>query len=136
MFFGYNTIEIRMCRMILIASAVLAVTSAASQAADSIFSFRSVEYLPLEQREPSARAFLRDQVRPGMPVAAAVARVRRAGATCRPELFRDHVIRCSFTTPEQLPDEHLGDITWVVEITSSADRTVVAASVRRQKAGF
>jgi hypothetical protein len=123
-------------RMSLISAATLTFTPNATQAADSAFSFRSVEYMPLEQREPRARAFLREQVPLGLPVATAVARVRRAGATCRPETLPDHTIRCSYTSIERLPDEQLDDITWVVEITSGADRTVVAASVRRRKSGF
>jgi hypothetical protein len=98
------------------------------------FTFRAAEYAPAQVRDAAVQAFMASHVKPGVAVDAALASLRAAGAAC--SAVQGGALRCSSTSVEQLPDEDLSDISWVVTITPAADNTVAQASVKRIKSGF
>ncbi len=112
----------------------LTLVAGAASAAPGSFSFRSVEYLPQDEREAAAQAFIGAQVTSGMPVATAVDILRKAGTDC--SAVQSGQVRCSFTSAEQRPDEDLGDVSWIVLITPTADKTVSSASLQRIRTGL
>jgi hypothetical protein len=97
--------------------------------------FNGVEYLPRDQREPAAQAFVAGAAPPGRPLSTAVADIRKAGAYCRPAASTSDVT-CVSRSLEHNPGEHLDEVSWTVRITPDAAGNVVSASVVREKSGF
>jgi hypothetical protein len=116
-----------------IAVGLMAAPGAASAKAAG-FTFRAAEYAPAPARDAAVQAFMASHVTPGVTVAAALASLRAAGAACG--VVQGGALRCASASVEQLPDEDLSDVSWVVTITPVADKTVASASVERIKSGF
>ncbi len=70
-----NHAAVRIAHLAAIAGLTLA-TPLVAMAQTPAFSFRSVEYLPLDQRAPAAQAFLTAKAPVGAPMAVAVQAVR------------------------------------------------------------
>ncbi|MHB8283064.1 MAG: hypothetical protein ACYDD1_00120 [Caulobacteraceae bacterium] len=120
--------------VLMAAIAGVTLSATAALAAPRPFSFRSVEYMPRDQREHLARVFVRENITPGMPMADALRAAKTAGAYCHPAAA-DGVVDCTSTSSEHHPGEHLSDVTWKVHIIP-VNGAVQAASVTRTKGGF
>jgi hypothetical protein len=108
-----------------------------SLAAAPRFSFIGVEFMPEDQRQPAAEAFVSANLAPGTPLATAEAALSRAGAYCGHGRRADGVIVCSLTSVvANSGEDSQGEVTWRVEITPDANGAVRTASVRRLTAGF
>jgi hypothetical protein len=109
----------------------------AAMAGPSNFSFRAVEFMPRDQRQAAAQAFVTNHIPPGMPIAAAEAVVRRAGAYCRGDRDASGMVICSLTSMVAHSDQKSEeDITWLVQLTPDASGAVSNASVRRISGPF
>jgi hypothetical protein len=122
----------------LAASALAAVTLIGGVAHASIyprnFSFNAVEFMPSDQRQAAAQEFVAQNVTPGMPIAAAVQVLQKAGADCRTSV---EAVSCTHASFERHPDEAgTVDVTWKVQVTPTANGTVAGATVRRTTSGF
>lgn len=124
-----------------IAVVVVASTSLVSAAAVSAhtrsFSFGSVEFMPRDQREAAASAFVADELPPGTPISTALHVLRKADAYCHAPRLPDGSITCSHYSFKQHPDDAgIVDVIWTVKVNPTADGTVASASVHRSKSGF
>ncbi|WP_158915143.1 hypothetical protein [Caulobacter sp. S45] len=120
----------------VLAATLLFTAASSALATPTRFTFESAEFMPLEQREPAARAFFAQNISVGMPVQAATQVVRKAGAFCRLPSAQGGAISCTHSSFEHRPGMSLDEITWKIQITPAADGTVAAASVSRTKAGL
>jgi len=107
-----------------------------AQASTPSFSFLSVEYKPMDERLPAAKAFLAAYAAPGDDVQAAEAAIRRAGADCRPEHGNGAEIQCSLTADVHKTGDHLDEVTWRVQIDQTPDGKIATASTSRDVLGF
>ncbi|MGC1304672.1 MAG: hypothetical protein WA840_20060 [Caulobacteraceae bacterium] len=119
-----------------LASAALLVLAATTAAAEPSFSFHTVEYLPLEQREAAAKAFLADKAQAGTSMQAAVQALRTAGAHCSAPRAGSAVVPCMSSSLERDPGGDMSDITWRIDLTPSSQDTVASAAVTRTRAGL
>jgi hypothetical protein len=110
----------------------VATAGSAALAAPASFSFRSVEFLPADQRQPAAEAFMQRTVVQGMPLAQAVAALRSAGAYCHAP--RAGVVSCIHASTERHVGHDLTDVIWRIRLTAPQG-AVTAATLRRTTAG-
>ena len=118
------------------ALAILSTSGAATlaHAQAQKFSFNAVEYLPRDQRDAAAQAFISQNITAGEPVAVALKTVQKAGAYCH-GADADGVISCSHSSFERHPGQGFADVTWKVQITPAANGPVAAATVDRSREG-
>jgi hypothetical protein len=117
---------------LVLATISLAIGSSALAQAGS-FSFKSVEFMNADQREPAAKAFIHDNVQPGMPLKDAIHVVKKAGALCHAP--KDGQVLCTHSSLQRHPGHSLTDVLWTVTITASPDGTVSNADVSRTTKG-
>jgi hypothetical protein len=98
------------------------------------FTFNAVEYMPRDQREAAAQAFVNQNITAGQPIAVALKTVEKAGAYCH-GASADGSISCTHSSFERHPGQGFADVTWNVRIVTAADGSVAAATVDRSKAG-
>jgi hypothetical protein len=111
-----------------LAAASLAAGSAALAQATP-FSFKTVEFMAEDQREPAARAFVHDNVQPGMPIDAAIEVLRKAGAFCHPR--KGGRVLCTHSSFQRHPFHDLTDVNWTVTVVATPDGRVGSADVVR-----
>lgn len=117
----------------LVLVAISLAIGTAAMAQSEFFSFKSVEFMNADQREPAAKAFIQDKVPPGMPLKDAVHVVKKAGALChRP---KDGQVLCTHSSLERNPGHSLTDVLWRVTITATPDGMVSGADVSRTTKG-
>jgi hypothetical protein len=110
---------------LVIATASLATASAQTEP----FSFKTVEFMAESQREPAAKAFVHDTIKPGMPIAAAIAALKTAGAYChKPKGGR---LQCTHTSFQRHPFHDFTDVNWTVTVLATPDGRVSSADVVR-----
>lgn len=111
-----------------LATASLAAGSTAAAQAEP-FSFKTVEFMAESQREPAARAFVHDNIQPGMPIGAAIQALKTAGAFCHaPKGGR---VLCTHSSFQRHPFHDFTDVTWTVTVTTTPDGRVDGADVAR-----
>ncbi len=130
-----NHAAVRIAHLAAIAGLTLA-TPLVAMAQTPAFNFRSVEYLPVEQRAPAAQAFLAAKAPVGAPMAVAVQAVRHAGAYCPTPRTPDAPVSCISTSLVRDPGGVLSDVAWRVHLTPSSDGAVAEADVSRTRAGM
>jgi hypothetical protein len=100
------------------------------------FSFRGVEFMPRDQREPAARAFVAQHAAPGASMNAAIDAIKMAGAHCSYSVGTKDAIVCTASSLQRHPGEDLTDIQWKVIIFPSANGTVDHTAVVRTRSGL
>lgn len=115
----------------LIAVAVAVTSPAAARVRP--FSFRTVEFMPRDQREAAAAAFVGSAIRPGLSGSEARLRLRRAGLSCHRAIAAQ--LACTTNSLERHPGHDLTDVVWTVSVSLGNDGNVVKASVARTTAG-
>lgn len=113
----------------VLAAGVLSAAAGAAVPQPGPFSFDQVEFMPREQRDPAARAFLNQTVVKGMPMASAVAAVRRARTICHGH--KDGSVVCSHVSFRRPPGFALEDVSWDVRIYPDAKGAVDRFTVSR-----
>jgi hypothetical protein len=98
------------------------------------FNFRTVEYMPEDQRLPAAETFVAQRIVPGMPLARAVAILEHADIRCGRPVPGAQVV-CTTTNLDHRPWETIRDVTWRVRIQSGPDGGVTSATVSRSIVG-
>jgi hypothetical protein len=122
--------------MMVMALLGLAATSAASQGhAQGTFSFKSVEFLPREQRLPAVQAFVDQNVVVGQPIAPALEAIRKAGAYCPAPKAPHRTFVCTHSSFQRHPGAGLDDVTWRVRVRPADDNTIAVVAVSRTKSG-
>jgi hypothetical protein len=117
--------------LVLVSTSLAIGSTALAQA--GAFSFKSVEFMDASQREPAAKAFIHDNIQPGMPMGAALKIVRKAGGFChKPEGGQ---VLCTHSSQQRHPGHGLTDVLWTVTITANPDGTVGGADVARTTRG-
>lgn len=117
--------------------ALTALTGAVAHANAKPFSFGSVEFMPRDQREAAAQAFVANDLTAGMPIASALQVLKKADVYCRVPSVPGRAISCTHASFEQHPDDTGPvDVIWTVRVTPSADGTIGAATVSRSRYGF
>ena len=94
------------------------------------FSFRTVEYMPRDQREPVAQGYVASHFSPGMPMGEAVATARAAGTYCHP-MRADGEVDCVANSFQRHPGDLLRDVSWTLHLQPGPDGRLIQASVVR-----
>jgi hypothetical protein len=126
---GSTFVKRTTCAIVFAAAA----TAGSAALAAPAFSFRTVEFLPADQREAAVGDFMQHNVVQGMPLAQAVAALQSAGAYCHAP--RDGEVNCIHSFVERPIDHGLLDVVWRVRLTA-AQGAVTAATVRHTVAGI
>ena len=115
----------------LIAGAMLLSLTAAATCGAQIkpFNFNNVEYMPIEQREPAARAFLAQAVPLGTPLPMAKTTLEHAGAFCPAAM--NGALHCSYSSMQRHPGEDEQDVIWKIEVQGGGVGRAQTASVTR-----
>jgi hypothetical protein len=98
------------------------------------FTFAQAEFLPSSLGLERARAFLADALPPGTPMEAAVARLRAADMSCRPD---GAGLRCEYLEGGVRPeggDE--GEDVWTVRLVPAAGGALGEATVAKTHVGM
>jgi hypothetical protein len=98
------------------------------------FSFRTVEYMPRDERLAMGQAFIARSITPGMPVARAVTVLEHAGVHCG-GVGPTGEVDCLRSSFARRPFELMREITWRVRLSSSRDGRVTGAAVSRDVVG-
>lgn len=133
-----TTTKMHIMKAAAYAAIILSLSGAAMSAHASTpsFSFLSVEYKPMDERLPAAKAFLAAYAAPGDDLQAAETAIRRAGADCRPDHGKTGEIQCSLTADIRKTGDHLDEVTWRVQIDPTAGGKIASASASRDVLGF
>ncbi len=92
------------------------------------FTFRDAEFMPLDRGLDAAREFVATRLPPGLPLADARDRLRRADMRCaqRP---RNGAILCDFADVVHVEGGVLGEEHWTVHLTTDASDILTAATL-------
>jgi hypothetical protein len=93
------------------------------------FSFKTVEFMAESQREPAAKAFVQDNIHPGMTIDAATKVLQAAGAFCHPR--KGGRVLCTHSSFQRHPFHDFTDVNWTVTVIATPDGLVSSADVAR-----
>ena len=91
------------------------------------FTFRDAEFLPLDRGVAAAQEFVAAQLAPGLPIAEARDRLRRADMRCAPARH-DGAIVCAFTEVVHIEGGVLGESRWTVRLTDDGSGRLASAT--------
>jgi hypothetical protein len=118
------------------ALAAVGLAAGCAMAEPRIFSFRSIEFMQAERRQPAAETFVADHIKPGMATADALVLLRQTGLSCRPKKRAADTTECVVVSLEHNPDSDLHEIWWTVDVVSTPGGTVASATVNRSQYGL
>lgn len=103
----------------------------------SAFTFQDAEFLPnAHEGFLAAKAFVADQLPPGLPMNEAVMRVEQARASCKPAVSSMAVVNCEYFIQARPVEGGLGENVWTARLNPGPNDTLASASIERTRVGM